>query len=92
MLCLFHYWTSLLCNTAVYHQLFPDAMYRGVGSFRDARAFGSSAGHGRAALGLAQRRWIALFKKRKVVLRFDVSLPPFPCHGFVLSLGVVVVM
>ena len=64
----------------------------GVGSFRDARAFSASAGHGRAALGLAQRRWIAIFKKRKVVLRFDVSLPPFPCHGYVLSLGVVVVM
>ena len=58
-------------------------MYRGVGSFRDARAFSASAGHGRAALGLAQRRWIALFKKRKVVLRFDVSLPPFPRHGLV---------
>jgi hypothetical protein len=56
-------------------------MYRGVGSFRDARAFSASAGHGRAALGLAQRRWIALSKKRKVVLRFDVSLPPFPRHG-----------
>ena len=58
-------------------------MYRGVGSFRDARAFSASAGHGRAALGLAQRRWIALSKKRKVVLRFDVSLPPFPRHGLV---------
>ena len=58
-------------------------MYRGVGSFRDARAFSASAGHGRAALGLAQRRWIALSKKRKVVLRFDVTLPPFPCHGLV---------
>ena len=58
-------------------------MYRGVGSFRDARAFSASAGHGHAALGLAQRRWIALFKKREVVLRFDVSLPPFPRHGLV---------
>ena len=58
-------------------------MCRGVGSFRDARAFSASAGHGRAALGLAQRRWIALSKKRKVVLRFDVSLPPFPRHGLV---------
>ena len=58
-------------------------MYRGVGAFRDARAFSPSAGHGRAALGLAQRRWIALSKTKEMVLRFDVTLPPFPCHGLV---------
>ena len=63
-------------------------MYRGVGSFRDARAFSASAGHGRAALGLAQRRWIALSKKKEVVLRSR----RFHVMASSLSVGVVVVM
>ena len=34
--------------------------------------------HGRAALYKAQHRWVSLFKKREVAMRFDIELPPYP--------------
>ena len=54
---------------------------RVVDSFRPVLVFGAAVPRGRAELGLAQRRCIALCRKREATLRFDVEIPPYPGHA-----------
>ena len=62
---------------------------RVVDSFRPVLVFGAAVPRRRAELDLAQRRCIALRRKREATLRFDVEIPPYPGHASSLPVGVV---